>query len=131
MSLNSALAMLCALAMATCAVLFNRYEAVKARADAAEAALVMEKANAKIVEKFVDRIVKVPGPSVVRERLIAGVCHTFNLPSPANPDGAAGTDPGNRQTDPARELAADLAASARNKAKLEALQAVLQPQVNQ
>jgi hypothetical protein len=119
----------CALLIAACALLWNLYRAADERADRAEQALKVEAANAHIVTKYVEKIVKVPGPAVVRERLVGRVCHIVDVPGPGRADAAPGENPGDRQPDPAGELAADLGACRRNTMKLEALQEVLRPQL--
>lgn len=104
---------------------------LKDQRDAAVAALETEMANEKVVTKYVDRIVKIPGPPVIRERLVSGVCGDKDgVPGAGHSDAAAGADAGNRQPDFAEGLARDLAAAQRNRAKLEALQDVLKPQVD-
>jgi hypothetical protein len=128
-NLTGALAIAVAVLGLSCLGLWNLYAAADERADRAEKILEVEAANASIVTKYVDRIVKVPGPAVVRERLVGRVCHTIDVPSPGRPDAEAGADPGDRQPDEAGALAADLAACQRNKMKLEALQEVLRPQL--
>lgn len=129
LGLTGYMGLACAALFAGCVVLWKLYDAADERADRAEQALKVEEANAKIVTKYVDRIVKVPGPTVVRERLVGRVCHTIDVPGPGSADGAPGADPGDRRPDPAGDLAADLPACQRNKMKLEALQEVLRPQL--
>ena len=105
------------------------YQRADERADRAEASLKTEEANAKVVTKYVERIVKVPGPAIVRERLVGRVCDADPVPGAGSPDAPAGADSGDRRPDEAGGLAADLTACQRNKMKLEALQEVLRPQV--
>lgn len=122
---------ICVMALGlACGALWKLYRAADARADRAEKALEVEAANAKIVTKYVDRIVKVPGPAVVRERLVRGLCEPAEgLPGAGRADAAAGGDAGDRPADAASRLAADLPACRRNRMKLEALQEVLRPQL--
>lgn len=130
MSLTGVMGIALAVSLLACAGAWKLYRAADARADRAETALKVEAANAKIVTKYVDRIVKVPGPAVVRERLVGRVCHEIpDVPGAADPDAAAGEDAGDRRVDAAGDLAADLGACRRNTMKLEALQDVLRPQL--
>ena len=130
MNLTAIAAGVCALLIAACALLWNLYRAADERADRAEQALKVEASNAKIVTRYVDRIVKVPGPAVVRERLVAsGVCLIPDVPGPGRADAAPGEDAGGGVPDAAGALAADLGACRRNTMKLEALQEVLRPQL--
>lgn len=130
MNLTTIAAGACALLIAACALLWNLYRAADERADRAEQALKVEAANARIVTKYVEKIVKVPGPAVVRERLVSsGVCRVIGVQSPGRADDPAGEDAGGGGPDPAGELAADLGACRRNAMKLEALQEVLRPQL--
>jgi hypothetical protein len=105
-----------------------RMDALADERDAARAALETRDANDKTITKYVKEIVKVPGPAVIRERLVRGVCHTIDVPGAERADGAPGTDASAGRLD-AAGLAADLAAAQRNRLKLEALQEVLRPQL--
>jgi hypothetical protein len=98
----------------------------------AKAQLKTGAANEKIVTKYVDRIVKVPGPAVIRDRIVRGVCHTIELPGPGGADAAAPVDTVAGRGDRAGE--AELAAESLRNAKLNqeqcgALLEVLRPQV--
>lgn len=117
------------------AVFYHLWQVADERADRAEAALEVEDRNATIVTTYVDRIVKVPGPAVIRDRLVAGVCHTIDVSSIPGAADAAGTDATDRLPDGpgrfAEQLSAELGAVQRNKLKLMALQEQLGPQVGQ
>lgn len=108
--------------------MYDRWQAATERADKAEAALVTQASNEKVVVKYVDKIVRIPGPAVVRDRIVR-MCDSASLPSAGSPNAAIGADPGTGSPDFARRLAADLVAAQRNRAKLDALQEVLRPQV--
>lgn len=131
-NLTTILAIALAAALAGCWFLWRLDRHDDHRADVAEAALKVEAANEKIVTRYVREVVNVPGPTVVRERLVAGVCHTLDLSRVPGADGAAGANPAAGLPDApgefSRQLSAELAAVRRNQAKLDALQAELKPQ---
>ena len=116
-----AAAAICALALY---IMFNRWQAADARADQAEAALVTEKANAKVVTKYVDKVV------TIEKRIPGAVKHIYSLcdgpvSGAGNPDAAAPADSRDRHI---ARLAADFAACRQNAEQLSALQEVLRPQ---
>lgn len=129
MSLTGIMAIALAVSLLTCAGLWKLYDAADDRADRAEKALKVEAANAKIVTKYVEKIVQIPGPTVVRERLVGRVCNTVDVPGAGRADAAVGADTGDRQPDAAGGLAEDLGACQRNRLKLDALHEVLRPQL--
>jgi hypothetical protein len=135
MNLTGILGVAALVAGLACGVLWKLYAAADERADRAEATLKVEARNATIVTRYVDRIVKVPGPAVILERLVAGVCHTLDVSRVPGLDVPAGADPADRLPDgPGRfadQLSTELAAVQRNKLKLMALQEQLGPQVRQ
>lgn len=128
MNLTALLALICGLALTACVLIWNRYLAADTRADQAEAALELEKANEKIVTKVVKEIIRVPGPTVIRERIVR-LCHQGELPGAGLPAGTPGADPADRPADGAGDLARDLAAARRNHLKCAGLQQAVRPQV--
>lgn len=125
MNLTALMAMFCSLAIAGCAILWNRWQAADERAGKAEAALVQMKSNERVVTKYVDRIVE------VEKRVPIAVTHIRSLcdgpvSGAGDPDEAAAADARDRQI---ARLAADLAACRQNADQLSALQEVLRPQV--
>jgi hypothetical protein len=122
--LEVAIASLAALALY---VMFNKWQAADKRADIAEAALVVQAANEKVVTKYVDKIV------TVEKRIPGAVKHIYSLcEQPAVVSGAS--DPDAAATADARDrriagLAADSAACRQNAEQLSALQEVLRPQL--
>lgn len=117
-----------ALALA-CYILWDRYEAASDRADKAETALKTEKANEHAVTKFVDRVVQVPGPERIRERLVRGVCHVIDLPSAGDPAARPAADALVVGGDEAGAAAQSLRNAAINEEQLKALLEVVRPQV--
>lgn len=121
-----------AVAIACAVALFTLWNAADDRAERAEAALIAGDTNEKIVTKYVDRIVRVPGPAVIRDRLVRGLCPAAGVPGAGRAHDAAGANPGAGPPDGAGNagrLAADIGACQRNRLKLEALQAALQDQI--
>ena len=118
-----AAAAICALALY---IMFNRWQAADARADQAEAALVTEKANAKVVTKYVDKVVTIEKriPGAVRH--IYSLCEQPGVPSAGHPDAAAAADARDRRI---TGLAADFGACRQNAEQLSALQEVLKGQI--
>ena len=88
-NLTAILALVIAVLVAACAFMYNRWDAADTRADQAEAALIVEKANEKVVTKFVEQKVEViRRVPVIRERLVR-LCDDTGLSGTGNPDGAA------------------------------------------
>jgi hypothetical protein len=135
MNLTGILAVLCALLAVACWFLWRGWDTAADARDRAQDALQLEASNAKVVTQYVDRVVQVPGPAVVRDRIVRGLCIIPSVPSAAGTDGTAGADPAYRLPDGAGKfagrLSVELAAVKRNRLKAEALQDVLRPQVDQ
>lgn len=112
-----------------------RMDALADERDAARAALEVRDSNDQVVTQYVEKIVKVPGPAVIRERLVRGMCIIPDVPGPGSADAAAGADTAYRLPHEAgrfaEQLSVELAAVQRNRLKLDALQEVLRPQVAQ
>lgn len=117
------LAIALALSIGAGAFFYNRWDAADARADKAEAALEVEKANEKVVTQFVDRKVEIiKRVPVIRERIVDRLCPPAGVPGAGNPDAAASAE--------ARHgIADEIAACLTESEQLRALQAVLQPQL--
>ena len=119
--------MICALAVAACAILWNRYQAADARADKAEAALEVEKRNEKIVTQYVTKIVEVERTRPVVGAALERLCASAGLSGAGQPD-EAGT--ANTHDGPTLEgLADDIVACRANSGQLTSLHEVLRPQV--
>ena len=133
MNLTEILAIALALCIGGGAILWNRYEAASARADKAEAQLATHANNDQVVTKYVEKIVSVPGPVVVRDRLVRGLCVVPRVPGQPGADGnhAADALPGlpDGAGDFQRGLSDDLRTAAIAKHKLDAIQAELKPQL--
>ena len=83
----AALALALAIAVGAGAFFYNRWDAADTRADQAEAALIVEKANEKVVTKFVEQKVEViRRVPVIRERLVR-LCDNATVSGAGNPDG--------------------------------------------
>ena len=129
MNLTLIMAALLAISVAGGAVIWNRYQAASERADKAEAALTVRDTNDKIVTKYVDRIVQVPGPATVRDRIVRGLCVIPSVPSAASPDAAPAPDTVAGRSDEAGAAAESLRNAAMNQIQCSALLEVLRPQV--
>ena len=118
-----AAAAVCALALY---VMFNRWQAADERADQAEAALETEKANAKVVTKYVDRVVTIEKriPGAVRH--IYSLCEQPGVPGAGHPNAAAAADARDRRI---AGLAADAGSCRQNAEQLSAIQEVLRGQI--
>lgn len=131
-NLTTILAIVCALAIAASVFLFKRLGTVKRERDAATRALQVESVNAHVVTKYVKELVEIPGPAVVRERIVR-LCVIPSVPDQSGADGAAGADAPGRLPDGSgrflEQLSAELGAVQRNRRKAEALQAELAPQL--
>lgn len=126
MNLTSLLALLCACAIAASAILFNRYQAATDRAVKAEAALATEKANGKIVTRYVDRVVEVERTRHVVGSALVRLCESAGMQRPGDPDEAAAANPNNGPT--LEGLAADVIACRLNSDQLAAIQEVIKSQ---
>jgi hypothetical protein len=110
-----------------------RLESVKDQRDAAKAELKQVRANEKVVTRYVEKIVEVPGRTVIRDRLASsGVCHVVEVPGAGDAAEASASDAVAGRGDGAGE--ADRAAESLRNAKLnqiqcEALLEVVRPQV--
>lgn len=106
--------------------------------DVAQAALRAAKASEKEVTRYVERIVKVPGPTVIRDRLVhSGVCLIPPVvPGPGSaaatpaPDAVAGRNDG-PGPDEAGRAAESLRNAALNQAQCQSLLNVIRPQTKQ
>ncbi len=88
-NLTAILALAIAVLVAACAFFYNRWDAADTRADQAEAALIVEKANEKVVTKFVEQKVEVIRRVPVIRRELVRLCDATGLPGAGNPDGTA------------------------------------------
>lgn len=120
-----------ALSVAACLLMHWRLGVASDQRDAAKAALKAMKANEKVITRYVDKIVEVPGPTVIRDRLVGRVCHTVDVPSPgdpaqtAAPDTVAGRSGGAGESQRAAE---SLRNAALNQIQCQALLEVVTPQ---
>jgi nitrate/TMAO reductase-like tetraheme cytochrome c subunit len=130
-NLSLILAALLAIAVAAGAVVWNRYQAASDRADKAEAALTVRDSNDKVVVKYVKQIVSVPGPSVVRDRIVRGLCIIPDVPSPSGAAGTAAPDAVAGSGDEARAAAESIRNAALNQLQCAALIEVVKPQAAQ
>lgn len=111
--------------------LWSRLDSVTGQLDQAKATIETEHANERIVTKYVDKIIQVPGPAVIRDRIVRGVCSTIDLPSPGTADEAATADALARRDHEADRASESLRNAALNQAQCGALLEVLRPQVRQ
>lgn len=86
-------------------------------AEAAQHIETVTEATDKVVTVYVDKIEHIPGPTIVRTRLVDRVCPGSGpgVPDSGGSDAGSTADAGNR-------LALDLANSVRNREQLRALQ---------
>lgn len=126
MNLTAILAMICALSISVCAILWIRLDAADERADRAETALRNVARNDKVVTKYVDKIVTIEKrvPGAVRH--LYELCDQPGVPGAGSPDATAEADARDRRI---AGLAADAGACAQNAEQLMALQEVLRPQL--
>lgn len=116
-----------ALALA-CYVMYDRWQAASDRADKAEAALAVSATNEKVVTKYVEKIVSVPGPAVIRDRVVRGLCVIPSVPGAGGAAEAAAPDAVDRQGDEAGDAAESIRNAALNQAQCSALLEVVRPQ---
>lgn len=96
---------------------------------AAKASLETERANVKIVEKYVDRVVEVERTRPVVGEQLTRLCNRAGMLSPGHPDEAATANPDAGQTEPTLQgLADDVVACRLNGKQLAALQEVVRAQ---
>lgn len=123
------------LVCAACVILYQREAAAEKELARAEAALQNVARNGKTEVKYVEKIVSVPGRTVIRDRLNAGMCQPAGVPGQPDAHGATSANSADRLPDSAggfeEQLSAELRAVAINQAKLDAIHAELKPQVSQ
>lgn len=112
-----------------------RLDVVTDQRDKAESIVEAQRFNNKVEKVYVDKIVTIAGPTVIRDRLVRGLCNV-TLPGVPDAAGAAPADADHRLPHgpggfDSTMLAGDLRNAAINHAKLEALQAELRPQVDE
>lgn len=115
------------------AVLGWRYDSQHKELAAARARLEQVQNNGTTEVRYVEKIKEVPGPTVIRDRLVHGLCEPAGVHGEPGADAAAGADAAHRLPDEserfAGELSKELASVARNQAQLDALHEELKSQV--
>jgi hypothetical protein len=112
--------------VAVIAVMGWRMDSLGDQLDAAEAALEVERANVKIVEKYVDKVVEVERTRPVVGAALQRLCHRAGMQRPGTVDAGASADPNDGQT--LQGLADDIIACRLNAEQLAGLQEVVRGQ---